>query len=64
MIKLDVAKYCHNCPEFEVEEDKSSVMGFSFEEHGEIEINDTVIRCKHCVKCENIRKHLLRNFEL
>lgn len=63
MIKLEVAKYCENCPEFEADVKKETAKMYA-EDSGAYTYCDTVIRCAHAERCANIRKHLLRNFDI
>lgn len=63
MIKLDVAKYCQDCPEFEAHVEKLEVDTFSTEGCCEVTRCETVITCDHREKCEAIRKHLLRHWD-
>lgn len=53
MIDLQVEDYCQNCPDFEVELEKLSLInGF-----GE-EICHHTVRCKHAKRCEHIKEYL------
>ena len=50
MIKLEVADYCRNCPDFDcVSETLTDDIG---------DITFTTIRCKYERRCENIYKYL------
>lgn len=53
MIKLDVAPYCQNCPEFESLVDKNVIGRIS-----DIHIVDTTIRCVHLDRCRNMWLYL------
>lgn len=62
MIKLVVADYCHNCPEFEPDVDKNSEtfqtwnpMEFCGQEYV---VCDTIVSCKHRYRCNSIRHQL------
>ena len=43
MIKLNVAEYCHECPEFEVEIEKNTVEVYDFDELTTVEKTDTIV---------------------
>ena len=51
MIKLQIEKYCHNCPEFEAQVDKTYFLYLT-----DPEIH-TIVTCEHRGKCECIRKY-------
>lgn len=51
MIKLNVEKYCHNCPDFTA--DVTSYV--NSESEG---INYHVITCEHSSRCMQIKKYL------
>ena len=57
MIKLDVQEYCHGCVDFEPDVEKP-IKGYSF--GGEVFVTDTVVRCSHRRRCENIKRYLDR----
>lgn len=52
MIRLDVEKYCYNCPHFTAHV-TSYVMGF-----GNDAENDHVITCEYSDRCTQIKKYL------
>lgn len=54
MIKLDVAEYCHNCPEFEplVEQDTKGLL------YDMSLIVDTTIKCAHRDRCRSMCRYL------
>ena len=52
MIKLDVEKYCHNCPNF-TEHVESCVIRF-----GKCVENSHVITCEYSGRCTQIKKYL------
>lgn len=62
MIRLSIEDYCHNCPEFEVEVERSDM---TLHGHNmmtgdpvvETQINRT-IRCKHKERCRAIANHI------
>ena len=54
MIKLQIEKYCHDCPEFEAQVDKAYFLHLI-----DPEIH-TVVTCRHRGKCECIRKYVER----
>lgn len=56
MIKLNVAGYCHNCPDFEPNVEKDILYAPCDE------IHETTITCKHKTRCEIICD-FLRNEE-
>lgn len=53
MIRLDVSKYCSNCPGFEPTVDKSVVRG-----DGGLKIVETVITCGHAGRCRSIYSYI------
>ena len=55
-IKLEVQPYCGACLDFEADVIKPNKV-YSGEE---IILGDTVVRCEHARRCENIRKYLMR----
>lgn len=52
MIKLDVKKYCQNCPYFEAEAKSVTVPS------GNSWVTDTIISCENKDKCSRITKYL------
>lgn len=64
MIKLNVAKYCYNCPEFEAHVEKMKFDSFSTEDHCDVTKCETVITCEYSERCEAIRRHLMRNWDI
>ena len=57
MIKLEVEKYCENCPEFEADVDKTSYISSSMQSIHESFCN-TVITCEHRERCRVIMDYL------
>ena len=59
MIILNVADYCHNCPEFEahVEKDILKYKDFTSDKEHLVGVN-TNISCEHRDRCEEIRKFI------
>ena len=57
MIKLEVEKYCENCPEFEADVDKTSYISSSMQSIHESFCN-TVISCEHKNRCRVIMDYL------
>lgn len=55
-IKLEVQPYCGACLDFEADVTKPNKV-YAGEE---IILGDTVVRCEHARRCENIRKYLMR----
>lgn len=60
MIKLNVAEYCHECPEFEVEIEKNTVEVYDFDELTTVEKTDTIVKCANCEMCDKIRQYLAK----
>lgn len=52
MIKLEVDKYCDNCPEFESHVIKNTIYCNS------TTITNTIIECEHRERCRSIKKFL------
>lgn len=51
MIKIEVENYCHPCIEFEADVE----VPIAYYASGKIvEQTDTIVRCKHRRRCENI----------
>jgi hypothetical protein len=55
MIRVEVQDYCQSCLEFEPDVENPTLLYAAFEV---IEQTDTVIRCKHRTRCENIKRHI------
>ena len=55
-IILEVQPYCKQCLDFEADVTKPNKI-YAGEE---IILGDTVVRCEHARRCENIRKYLVR----
>lgn len=60
MIRLDIEKYCENCPDFE-----PSVYKYSYE-NGDMrqtdDVYETVISCEYKTRCHSIAKYMkMRN---
>ena len=62
MIKLEVEKYCENCPEFEADVDKTSYISSSMQSIHESFCN-TVITCEHSERCRVIMDYLSKEKE-
>ena len=56
-IVVDVQPYCAKCLDFEADVTKPGKVYANYEE---ITLGDTIIRCEHARRCENIRKFLVR----
>ena len=55
MIELDIQEYCQACVDFlPYVEYPTKCIG----ENGEIVTTDTIVRCSHRRRCENIRRYL------
>ena len=50
MIKLEVERYCQECPKFEPAKKEIFYAGNR--------VYETVVRCKHKEMCEEIAKHI------
>lgn len=64
MIKLQVADYCQNCPEFEPRVTKDERV---YEDYSLIEMDivkhiecNTTITCEHAARCQTIRDYIQR----
>ena len=55
MIQLDIQPYCEQCYDFEPDVIKPRKLTDTF---GEYILSDTIIRCEHAKRCENIRRYL------
>ena len=53
MIKLDVEKYCQDCPDFE-----AKVYKEFFEDFYGFKLPNTYISCKNTDKCRRIKRYL------
>lgn len=51
MIKLSVADYCHNCPNFEPEVDKAEYSTFELDFLEDRVHVETVVMCMHRDRC-------------
>ena len=64
MIELRIADYCHNCPNFDVDVDKTFRGYYGRKKTDKGDINalcnsyDTKIMCKNRSQCEAIREYL------
>ena len=58
MIDLQIEKYCENCSEFEVEQDKRTIRAIDIE--GNIVRDETyhILSCEHAEKCKALKKYL------
>lgn len=61
MIKLDIQPYCESCCDFEPDVSKP-IREVIYYDNAENDIvqTDTIIRCMHAKRCENIRRYLKR----
>ena len=55
MIRVEVQDYCQSCLEFEPDVENPTLFYAAFEV---VEQTDTVIRCKHRTRCENIKHYI------
>ena len=55
MIRVEVQDYCQSCLEFEPDVERPTQFYAASEV---VEQTDTVIRCKHRTRCENIKRHI------
>ena len=55
MIRVEVQDYCQSCLEFEVDVENPTLLYVASKV---VEQTDTVIRCKHRTRCENIKHHI------
>lgn len=67
MIKLQVAEYCQNCPEFEPRVTKDE-QNYSMFDTKSLEFVgprycDTTITCEHAARCQTIRGYIQREVE-
>ena len=60
MINLHVADYCHDCPNFEADVDRSIVRG-SLGNEEKIIMCETTIRCEHREQCQKIYNYFKEN---
>lgn len=58
MIALEVAEYCHSCKEFMPDVETTTYIIDDFVAAEPIEIAETVIRCIHRQRCEEIRRYI------
>lgn len=58
MIRLQVEKYCHNCPEFEAQVEKEHCYTYK-----DGSVTNTTVTCEHRSKCECIRECVERSCE-
>lgn len=61
MIKLDVKEYCQECPDFEA--DIESISYPTFVGDDEVKYHDSIIRCEHRDKCQQLYKHMTKHKE-
>lgn len=61
MIELQVADYCHACPEFEADVQLPRL--YPDGEFDDVVIGDTIIRCKHRTRCYSIHARIRREME-
>lgn len=54
MIKINVEKYCENCPGFEAEQD----INCAVTSDGRTAFVEHIIECKHRFKCKQIYNYL------
>lgn len=64
MIKLQVADYCQNCPEFKPRVTKDEQICTSFDiksrSHVGVRYCNTTITCEHAARCQTIRGYIQR----
>lgn len=64
MIKLQVAGYCQNCPEFEprVTKDETDYSVYDMKSMSFVGARtcETTITCEHAARCQGIRNHIER----
>lgn len=64
MIKLQIAKYCQNCPEFEprLTKDEQNLTSFDMRSRSYVDVRccDTTITCEHAARCQTIRDYIQR----
>lgn len=62
MIKLQVASYCQNCPEFEPRVTKDEQDFTSFDMRSRLYVGqrycETTITCEHAARCQGIRDYI------
>lgn len=67
MIKLEVAGYCQNCPEFEPEVEKDVQDYSRFDQKTLSFVGprycNTTITCEHAARCQTIRGYIQREVE-
>lgn len=59
MIKLDVEPYCHDCPNFDAEQNRL----LFYSDEGLQSMSDCTISCKHKNVCKRICEHLKSKME-
>lgn len=52
-IKLQVEEYCHGCPNFDVEVEKTELNGF-----GGALLHETAIKCRNAAQCQRMMEYL------
>lgn len=57
MIELNVAKYCENCPDFEPENDRKTLMNGTYYNDVEVCTVNTV-SCCYAKRCAAIARHI------
>lgn len=55
MIRVEVQDYCQSCLEFEPDVERPTLL---YAHNEVVAQTDTVIRCKHCNRCENIKRFI------
>lgn len=58
MIKLDIEPYCHDCPNFDAEQNR---LAFYSVDRLESVASDCIISCKHKSVCGCINEYLRKN---
>nr|DAG55659.1 MAG TPA: hypothetical protein [Caudoviricetes sp.] len=58
MIKLNVEKYCHNCPDFTANVTSYAADVTSYVNNQSEGINYHIITCEHSNRCMQIKKYL------
>lgn len=55
MIRVEVQDYCQSCLEFEPDVERPTLL---YARNKVVEQTDTVIRCEHHKRCENIKRFI------
>lgn len=62
MIRLEIEKWCHNCPNFEPKIAKENLYSDEFANCFSKRITDTKITCVHSDRCTDQLNYLIRAF--